>query len=133
RSHGTGSPMNPSPPPSPFEPGRLGPLTLRNLVIKAAPFEGVMPRGAVTDDLIEFHRRVARGGAALSTVAYCAVSKGGRVSRDTMVMSEEIAPDLQRLTDAVHGEGALVAAQVGHAGLVAQGHSRKHPSVAPSR
>lgn len=92
-----------------------------------------MPRGAVTDDLIEFHRRVGRGGAALSTVAYCAVSKGGRVSRDTMVMSEEIAPDLQRLTDAVHGEGALVAAQMGHAGLVAQGHGKRHPSVAPSR
>lgn len=120
-------------PTSPFEPASLGPLTLRNRIIKAATFEGVMPRGVVSDELIDFHRRVARGGAALTTVAYCAVSKGGRVSRDTMVLSDEIAGDLNRLTDAVHAEGALVAAQVGHAGLVAQGHNKRNPSVAPSR
>lgn len=31
--------------PAPFEPATLGPVTLRNRVIKAATFEGVMPRG----------------------------------------------------------------------------------------
>ncbi|MCB0976266.1 MAG: NADH:flavin oxidoreductase [Acidimicrobiales bacterium] len=117
----------------PFEPGRLGPLTLRNRIIKAATFEGVMPRGTVSDELVEFHSRVARGGAAMTTVAYCAVSKGGRVNRDTLVLDENLAPDLQRLTDAVHEHGALVAAQMGHAGLVAQGHGKRNPSVAPSR
>ena len=50
-----------------------------------------------------------------------------------MVLRDEIVGDLTRLTDAVHEEGALVAAQVGHAGLVAQGHNRRNPSVAPSR
>jgi len=69
---------------SPFEEYRLGPLTLRNRIVKAATFEGVMPKGAVTDQLIDFHRRVAAGGAALTTVAYCAVSEGGRVHRNTM-------------------------------------------------
>lgn len=115
-----------------FEPAPLGPLTLRNRIVKAATFEGVMPRGKVTDELIEFHRRVAAGGAALTTVAYCAISPGGRVHRDTMVMSPEIVPDLRRLTDAVHGEGALVAAQLGHAGLVANTRSNRQPTLAPS-
>ena len=55
--------------PAPFEPATLGPITLRNRVIKAATFEGVMPRGAVTDELIEYHVAVARGGAALTTLA----------------------------------------------------------------
>jgi 2,4-dienoyl-CoA reductase-like NADH-dependent reductase (Old Yellow Enzyme family) len=91
-----------------------------------------MPRGAVTQDLIDFHVAVARGGAALTTVAYCAVSMGGRVSRDTMVFTEDVIPDLQRLTAAVHAEGAAVSAQLGHAGLVAQNQSKKHPSLAPS-
>jgi len=33
-----------------------------------------MPDGLVTDKLVEFHRRVAAGGVAMSTVAYLAVS-----------------------------------------------------------
>ncbi len=116
----------------PFVPAKLGPITLRNRIIKAATFEGCMPRGAVTDDLIEFHRTVARGGVGLSTLAYCAVSKGGRVNRHTLVFSEELAPDLQRLTDAVHAEGAKVSAQIGHAGLVGNTGDRRHPTIAPS-
>lgn len=119
-------------PPAPFAPARLGPLQLRNRIIKAATFEGVMRRGAVSQELIDFHTAVARGGAALTTVAYCAVSMNGRVSRDTMVFTDDLVPDLRRLTDAVHAEGAAIAAQLGHAGLVAQSHSKKYPSMAPS-
>jgi 2,4-dienoyl-CoA reductase-like NADH-dependent reductase (Old Yellow Enzyme family) len=117
---------------SAFEPYQLGPVTLRNRIVKAATFEGVMPKGAVSDDLIEFHRRVAAGGAAMTTVAYCAVSKGGRVQRHTLVMSPELVPDLRRLTDAVHAEGAAIAAQLGHAGLVANTRSNGTPTLAPS-
>ena len=117
---------------SPFEPARLGPITLRNRIIKAATFEGVMPHGAVTDELIDFHRRVARGGAAMTTLAYCAISPGGRVNRNTLVMSDDVAADLRRLTDAVHDEGPAIAAQLGHAGLVADVRSNRHPTLAPS-
>ena len=118
--------------PSAFEPARLGPLQLRNRVLKAATFEGVMPHGAVTQELVDFHVRVAEGGAALTTLAYCAVYKGGRVSRDTLVFTEDQIPDLTRLTDAVHAKGAAVSAQLGHAGLVAQNQSKRYPSLAPS-
>lgn len=117
---------------SAFEPARLGPLTLRNRIIKAATFEGVMRRGRVSDELVEFHRRVAAGGAAMTTVAYCAVSPGGRVNRNTLVMDPSIVGDLRRLTDAVHTEGAAVAAQLGHAGLVADVRSNGCPTLAPS-
>jgi 2,4-dienoyl-CoA reductase-like NADH-dependent reductase (Old Yellow Enzyme family) len=115
-----------------FEPASLGPLTIRNRILKAATFEGRMRRGEVSAELIEFHRRVAAGGAGLSTVAYCAVSKNGRVSKDCLVFTEELVPDLRGLTNAVHAEGAAVAAQIGHAGLVAQNQSRRYPSTAPS-
>ncbi len=118
--------------PDPFGPAVLGPIALRNRFVKAATFEGCMPRGAVSQELIDFHTAVARGGVGLTTVAYCAVSKGGRVSRDTLVLREEITADLARLTDAVHAEGAAIAAQLGHAGLVAQAHSKRNPSLAPS-
>jgi len=115
-----------------FETGQIGSVKLRNRIIKAATFEGVMPYGAVTTELIDFHVSVARGGAAMTTVAYGAISKGGRVSPHTMVLRDELVPDLAQLTDAVHDEGAAVAIQIGHAGLVAQGHSKRNPSLAPS-
>jgi len=115
-----------------FTPMTLGPLTLKNRFIKAATFEGRMPRGQVTDDLVDFHVEVARGGAAMTTVAYCAISPGGRVHRDTMVLDSGRAAALRRLTDAVHAEGALVCAQIGHAGLVANTRSNRMKTLAPS-
>jgi 2,4-dienoyl-CoA reductase-like NADH-dependent reductase (Old Yellow Enzyme family) len=116
-----------------FEPARLGPVTLKNRIIKAATFEGVTPRGLVTDELIEFHRRVALGGVGMSTVAYLAVSPEGRTDRRCMLLTDEAVPGLQRLTEAVHGAGALVAAQIGHAGPVANPRSNRSPALAPSR
>lgn len=57
-----------------------------------------MPRGAVSQDLIDFHAAVAKGGAAMTTVAYCAPSMNGRVSRDTMVFNRR-ARSRPRATD----------------------------------
>jgi len=93
-----------------FTPAQLGPVTLRNRVIKAATFEGRTPDALVTDDLIEFHREHAAGGVAISTVAYCAVSSEGRTDRHQIWMRDEAVPGLRRLTDAIHSEGALAAA-----------------------
>ena len=119
-------------PPKPFEPAQLGPLTLRNRIIKAATFEGVMPGGTVSDALVDYHRRVAAGGAAMSTVAYLAVSPEGRTDRHCLLLSEENVGGLRRLTDAIHAEGAAAAAQIGHAGPVANARSNRAPALSPS-
>ena len=115
-----------------FAPAPLGPLTLRNRIIKAATFEGVTPGGTVSDELIDFHRLVAAGGAALSTVAYLAVSPEGRTDHHCLQLSADTVPDLRRLTDAVHAEGAAAAAQIGHAGPVANARSNGAPALSPS-
>nr|BFE79891.1 hypothetical protein GCM10020093_024920 [Planobispora longispora] len=44
-----------------FAPAKLGPITLRNRLIKAATFEGRTPQALVSDELVEFHRRTAAG------------------------------------------------------------------------
>jgi 2,4-dienoyl-CoA reductase-like NADH-dependent reductase (Old Yellow Enzyme family) len=116
-----------------FEPARLGPLTLRNRIVKAATFEGSTPRGRVTDRLVEFHSRVALGGAGMTTVAYCAVAPAGRVQRHCLVLDADTAVELRRVTDPVHAEGAAACAQLGHAGLVADARSNGIRSLAPSR
>ena len=51
-------------------PAKLGPITLRNRIIKSATFEARTPDALVTDDLIEYHRLPAAGGVGMTTVAY---------------------------------------------------------------
>jgi 2,4-dienoyl-CoA reductase-like NADH-dependent reductase (Old Yellow Enzyme family) len=114
-----------------FSPAALGPVTLRNRIIKAATFEGRTPDGLVTDALIDFHRRPARGGVGMTTVAYCAVTPEGRTHRRQIWLRPEAVPGLRQLTDAVHAEGAAVAAQLGHAGPVANAASNRVPAIAP--
>ncbi|MCP9972526.1 MULTISPECIES: NADH:flavin oxidoreductase [Actinomadura] len=116
-----------------FEPARLGPLTLRNRVIKAATFEGMAPLSLVTDDLIEYHRRPAAGGVGMTTVAYCAVAPEGRTERGQIWMRPDAVPGLRRLTDAVHAEGAAASAQIGHAGPVADSSSTRLPAISAGR
>ena len=41
--------------PNVFSPVSLGPLTLRNRVVKAATFEGLTPGAVVSQHLVEFH------------------------------------------------------------------------------
>jgi 2,4-dienoyl-CoA reductase-like NADH-dependent reductase (Old Yellow Enzyme family) len=102
-----------------FTPLRLGGLALRNRVLKAATFEGMCPEGRPSEALLEHHRRIAAGGAAMTTVAYCSVSADGRTYGHQMLMSAEIVPALRRLTDAVHREGAAACLQLGHCGFFA--------------
>ena len=116
-----------------FSPAKLGPITLRNRIIKAATFEGRTPDALVTDDLIEFHRTIASGVVGMSTVAYCAVSPGGRTDGKQLWMRPEALPGLRRLTDAVHAQGAAISAQIGHAGPVANAASNKARALAPVR
>ena len=111
-----------------FETAPLGPLTLRNRIVKAATFEGRSKGGVVTDELVDFHRRMAAGGVAMTTVAYLAVAPDGRTDDGCVVLGPASVPGLRRLTDAVHEQGALAAAQVGHAGPVANAASNKVPA-----
>jgi 2,4-dienoyl-CoA reductase-like NADH-dependent reductase (Old Yellow Enzyme family) len=115
---------------TPFSSAKLGPITLRNRIIKAATFEGMTPKGLVTDALLGFHRRVAAGGAGMTTLAFCAVSKEGRGAPGELVLREEALPGLRRLVEEVHALGAAASAQIGHSGPVAAAGRR---GVAPSR
>lgn len=119
--------------PDVLAPARLGPLTLRNRVIKSATYEGLTRKGLVTDPLIDFHVAHAKGGVGMTTVAYCAVAPEGRTDRRQLLWREEALPGLRRLTDAVHAEGAAVSAQIGHAGPVADPRSNRMPALGPGR
>lgn len=119
--------------PDVLAPATLGPVRLRNRVIKAATYEGLSHQGLVTRDLLDFHVGYARGGVGMTTVAYCAVAKDGRTDRHQIYWRDEAMPGLRRLTDAVHAEGAAVSAQIGHGGPVANPKGNGAPALSPTR
>ena len=114
-----------------FEEARLGPLKLRNRVIKAATFEGMTDGNTVRSELIEFHRRMAAGGVGMTTMAYIGVSPDGRGTPNELVPEARHEADLKRLADAVHQEGAALSGQIGHAGAVAASAGLR--GLSPSR
>lgn len=101
---------------SPFDPVQIGPLRLRNRFIKSATNEGMAKGGVPSKMLVEHHRRMAAGGAALTTVAYCAVSPDGRTFEDQVLLDEPSLKHLRVLTEAVHRQGGAACAQITHGG-----------------
>lgn len=99
-----------------FTPASIGPLTLRNRTIRSAAFESMCPGNAPSEQLLNYHRSVAAGGVGMTTVAYAAVTRSGLSFDRQLWMRKEIIPDLRKVTDAIHQEGAAASIQLGHCG-----------------
>ena len=99
-----------------FTPVKIGPVTLRNRVIRSAAFENMAYGNSPSQDLKDYHVAVARGGVGMTTLAYASVNRSGLSFNGQLWMREEIVPQLKDITDAVHAEGAKVSIQLGHCG-----------------
>jgi 2,4-dienoyl-CoA reductase-like NADH-dependent reductase (Old Yellow Enzyme family) len=103
-----------------FTPVKIGPLLLRNRSIRAAAFEGMCANHQVSKELIDYHRSVAAGGIGMTTVAYASVTRCGLSFPHQLWVRPEILSQLQRLTHAIHQEGAAASIQLGHCGDMAK-------------
>ena len=86
----------------------------------------------MSDDLIAFHHAIAAGGVGMTTVAYCAVSPGGRTDGSAVDAPRgdgRPAPADRRRAR----RGAAISAQVGHARPVANARSNGATALAPVR
>jgi 2,4-dienoyl-CoA reductase-like NADH-dependent reductase (Old Yellow Enzyme family) len=99
-----------------FTPVKIGPVTLRNRVIRSAAFENMAYGNSPSQDLYDYHVAVARGGVGMTTLAYASVNRSGLSFDGQLWMREEIVPGLKRITDAVHAQGAKCSIQLGHCG-----------------
>src|SRR5574344_1597238 len=99
-----------------FTPCKIGPVTIRNRVIRSAAFENMAYNNSPSQDLFDYHTAVARGGVGMTTIAYAAVSRSGLSFNGQLWMRKEIVPELRKLTDAIHAEGAKASIQLGHCG-----------------
>ena len=80
---------------SPFEPGFLGKLRLKNRVIKAATYEGKTPNGVPGESLYQFHKEVVSGGVAMTTIGYCTTEADGRINDQMMWLREDVREPLR--------------------------------------
>ena len=75
--------MSPADAAAMFSPGRLGPLTLRNRVVKTATYEGMTPAGVPSEALLAHHRTLAAGGVSMGVMCLEFATPGfGRLSAE---------------------------------------------------
>ena len=117
-----------------FSPMRLRKLHLKNRFIKSATYEGMYHSGIPTDQLTDFHTRIARGGISMTTVAYGAVNDIGRTHSDQMYLHDMVLPSLKKLTSSVHQYHCAASIQLTHCGFFSKNNQIKgRKPLAPSR
>ena len=89
-----------------FTPAKIGPIELKNRVIRASAYEGMCDGHVPTQQLKDYHTALARGGVGMTGVAYASVNKSGLSFHRQLWMRPEIIPGLRDLTDSIHEAGA---------------------------
>ena len=116
---------------SPRNPGDSN-LQLKNAFIRSAAYEGMHDGGIPNQKLIDHHVAMARGGVALTTVSYGAVSAGGRTFSDQMYIHKGSLEKLKDLTREVHRAGGKASIQLTHCGYFSK-NKEAGQALAPSR
>jgi len=118
------------------QPGKIGNLSLRNrMVVTAMGLNLAEEDGFVSERIVDFHERHAKGGVGLIIVGVCGVGwpHGGNMPRQVALSDDRFIPGLQKMTSAAHTHGAKIAAQLHHGGLVSTEDMREgRPVWVPS-
>ncbi len=113
-------------------------LKLANRVVMPAMGTGYGGKdGTVTDQLVAYLERRARGGVGLIVTEECAIDpRGKNMGREIGVWDDSFIPGLSRLAEAAHRHGSKVALQLHHAGRetieAVTGAKPEAPSELPS-
>jgi 2,4-dienoyl-CoA reductase-like NADH-dependent reductase (Old Yellow Enzyme family) len=105
--------------PTLFSPTEIGGVTLRNRIAHAAILTRYFRDHRPTEQLLNYYRSRARGGAAMIVTEPLAMTSVNRNSYKLRVWDEEGFDDLQRVAEVVRSEGAHILGQVQDPGAVA--------------
>lgn len=103
------------------EPGRIGSLTTRNrIVFPPMATNLATPDGGVSERLIRYYQRRAKGGAGLITIEATYIMDDGGIGRSVPnvlgIYKDSQIAGLSELVDAIHDFGSRIAIQPQHAG-----------------
>lgn len=108
-----------------FSPGRIGPLELKNRMVRSAAFEAGgsyrpgLDKGKVTEGYLEMHRRFAEGGVGLIITGYLSVIDHEFLPGQIGAFDDRFLPGLRRVAETVHdvGNDCRIVAEIGHGGV----------------
>ena len=110
----------------------VGTIRLKNRIVMPAMHLLYTPEGEVTDQLVAFYAERARGGAGLIIVGGCTIDEYSGGSNMIGLDHDRFMPGLKRLAKEVHSSGALIGAQLYHAGRYAHSALIGRQAIAPS-
>ncbi len=102
-----------------FRPGKIGSLVVPNRIVMAPMATNFASEtGGVTDTMVDFYERRAKGGTGLIIAENCCVDspcgKGGACQ--LRLDDDRFIPGIHRLVAGVHYYGAKIAIQINHSG-----------------
>ena len=117
-----------------FSEGRIGRIVLRNRIVMPPMVTNFCTRtGEVTERLIQYLARRARGGTGLIIAEGAYINKEGQgFSCEMGIYEDSLIPGLRRLTKAVQEQGGKIAVQLLHCGRQTRSELTGHPILAPS-
>lgn len=119
-----------------YSEGRIGPLVLKNRLVRSATGESKMtPEGKVTDTVLQIHRELAEGGVGMIICgAMAATPTAKRTVGQACAYSDEFIPELARIAAVVHETDSrcAVIAQLNHPGRQVHLNNAMADCIAPS-
>ena len=94
-------------------------MSVKNRLVRSATMIAAAEAGHPTNEYIEKHRELARGGAAVIITGFMIPSRSdARYGRQTFVYDDSYIHGLQRVAEAVHETDSTcrLVAQIGHSG-----------------
>ncbi|MDA8262352.1 MAG: FAD-dependent oxidoreductase [Actinomycetota bacterium] len=100
-----------------FEPLTIGPVTIKNRVFSSGHDTVMAEDGFVTDQLVEYHRARAEGGAGLIVMQVSGVHESARYTSHVLMATDDASiPGYARVAEAVHSNGCKLFGQLFHPG-----------------
>lgn len=117
-----------------WEPIKIGSMELKNRFIFAPMFTCLAaPGGEVSDEIVAYYERRARGGAAMIIVEIAAVHPQGAICEYELVLHDDrYIPGMARIAEAIKKHDCKAVLQVHHPGRQADSKVSGFPTVGPS-
>ncbi|WP_020587798.1 FAD-dependent oxidoreductase [Desulfobacter curvatus] len=99
-----------------FTPIQINQLNIPNRIYMPAMHLGMAQNYEVTDQIVAFYKRRAKGGPGMVCVGYATVDELSGNTRNIGAHDDKFIPGLTRLADTIRENGSRCAVQINHAG-----------------